>query len=217
MDCFKLSGFALALGWFSLFPGKAFAVPVAPSALISPTSSEQQIRILLGTYPRFQLSGTDLSIDGVQAFNGESFFGIHCGQNKQGQGFIELGSGRRLTEKLEVSSASGFFRVNNKLFRSRLTIFPRAGGCAVVNTLDIEKYLSGLLNREMSPGWPMEALKAQAVASRSYAIYQMRQGKIREYDLESTTQDQVYDGADSETPRSATAVEETRGMVLTFS
>jgi stage II sporulation protein D len=217
MDCFKLSGLTLALGWFSLFPGVAFAIPVTPRTQIQFSTSQQLIRILLGTFPRFRLSGTDLLVGGTQTLSGESFLSLHCGQNKNGQGFVDYGGSRITAEKLEVASASGFFKLNSKLYRDRLTILPRASGCAVVNTLGIEKYLAGLINREMSPSWPIEALKAQSVASRSYAIYQMHQSKVREYDLESTTQDQVYDGAESETPRSNEAVESTRGMVLTFS
>lgn len=217
MDCFKLGGLTLALGWFSLFSGKALALPVPPSGLLNSANAEREVRILLGTYPRFRLSGADLAIDGKQTFAGESFVGVHCGKNKSGRGFVEFGSGRQTTEKLEIATSAGFLRVNGKLYRNRLTIYPRQGGCAVVNTLGIEKYIAGLINREMSPSWPVEALKAQAVASRSYAIYQIQQSAGREFDLESTTQDQVYDGAESETPRSNSAVDETRGMVLTFS
>lgn len=173
------------------------------------------MRVLLGTFPRFRLAGLDLKIDG-QLFAGNGFFSLRCGLDQQGQGFVEYGPAKKSTTKLEVIAAAGFLKLNGKLYRDQLTIYPRAGGCAVVNTLGIEKYLAGLINREMSPSWPVEALKAQAVASRSYAFFQMQQHVQREFDLESTTQDQVYDGAEAETPRSNTAVEETRGMVLKF-
>jgi stage II sporulation protein D len=97
-----------------------------------------------------------------------------------------------------------------------VTIVAQGSDCAVINTVDIEKYLAGLINREMSPSWPIEAMKAQAVASRSYAYFQMRVNHGKEYDLESTTQDQVYEGASSETAKSNRAAEETRGITLSF-
>lgn len=214
-DCFKTRGLALALGCISLFPGRALALPATPStlALISP---EKEVRVMLGTFPRLRLSGTDISIDGAQRFPGEAYFSLRCGMNARGESFVEYGSGKRNAAKIEIASASGFFELNGKLYRNRLTVFARAGGCAVVNSLGLEKYLAGLINREMMPSWPIEALKAQAVASRSYALYQMQQNQGREFDLESSTQDQVYDGAQSETPRSSSAVEETRGLVLSF-
>jgi stage II sporulation protein D len=212
MDCFKLGG-TLALGWFLLSP--AHAAPVKPATLVN--STPQEVRVLLGTFPRFRLAGVDLSFDRTRTFAGDGFFGVRCGVNSLGQGYVEYGTGKQITEKLEITSASGFLRLDGKLYRNRFTVYPRSGGCAVVNTLDLEKYLAGLINREMAPSWPIEALKAQSVASRSYAVYQMRQNYARAYDVESTTQDQVYDGAGSETPKSNEAVEATRGKVLTFS
>lgn len=194
-----------------LFSPYARALPTPPPRIIE----EKEIRVLLGTFPHVNLSGLDLVFDGTQKFDGNNSFGLRCGR-RAGLGYIEFGSGRKNTEQMEITSPSGFFRISRKLYRNRLTIIPRENGCAVVNTLGIEKYLAGLINREMAPHWPLEALKAQAVASRSYAIHQMQLSRSREYDLESTTQDQVYDGADSETPRSSQAVEITRGQVLFF-
>jgi stage II sporulation protein D len=68
----------------------------------------------------------------------------------------------------------------------------------------------------MSPSWPLEALKAQAIASRTYALYQKRRSQLRFYDVENTTQDQVYDGSESETPRSYSAVQATSKLLLTW-
>ncbi len=87
----------------------------------------------------------------------------------------------------------------------------------MINTLDLEKYLSGLINKEMSPSWPMAALKAQAVASRTYALFQMEENRHQDFDLESTTADQVYAGASAETAKSNQATEETKGEILAYS
>jgi stage II sporulation protein D len=86
----------------------------------------------------------------------------------------------------------------------------------VVNELPLEDYLVGLINCEISSQWPMEAVKAQAVIARSYAIYQKEARKGSPYHLESTVMDQVYDGCEIEDSRAVRGVHETEGEVLTY-
>ncbi len=167
------------------------------------------VRVSLGTRASFVASGYALQLN-KRILSSESFVGIHCLKNKVAYGFGQT------AEKLEIRAGGGFVFVDGKPYRNEITVVPQAGGCLVINTLDIEKYLAGLINKEMLPGWPMEALKAQAVAARSYALYQMDHRTNELYDLESSTQDQVYEGARSESPRSNRAVEETRGEVLSW-
>lgn len=62
----------------------------------------------------------------------------------------------------------------------------------VVGTFEIEEYLAGVLGAEMPLSWPLEALKAQVIASRSYALKQIEKRKLDNYDVDSTVQDQVY-------------------------
>lgn len=182
----------------------------APAAPLTPPTS---IRVLLGTYPQLAVAGTDLKINGARLSEGSAVFSLRCGSDASGS-FVDYGTGTARGTRLEIFAPGGFLQVNGKLYRQRLSVLPRAEGCMVVNTLDLDHYLAGLLNKEMSPSWPLEALKAQAVASRSYALFQARQNRLREYDLESTTMDQVYAGAAAETPRSHQAVQETAGLVL---
>jgi stage II sporulation protein D len=195
-----------------------FAAPLGAQAAPSLPGNEtaaKEIRVLIGTYSRATISGFDLLVNGGDRLRGEGHFNVRCGQAK-GAPFIDYGAGRMQRGRIEISAPGGFLRVNGKLYRSRLSILAKGNSCAVINTLDLEKYLAGLINKEMVPSWPLEALKAQAVASRTYALYQARENRRRDYDLESTTQDQVYDGASSETPRSSRAVAETRNQVLAF-
>ena len=91
-----------------------------------------------------------------------------------------------------------------------------ANSLYAVNTLDIEKYLYGVLHHEVAPWWPMEALKAQAIAARTYAFYQIQVSKTQEYDVKSSTSSQVYGGSTTERTRSKRAVDMTRGQVLSF-
>ena len=82
-----------------------------------------------------------------------------------------------------------------------------------VVTLSVEDYLLGVVPYEMSDSFPMEALKAQAICARTYALYRVNASK--EWDLVDTTQDQVFKGILSAHVNAATAVAETAGLVIT--
>jgi stage II sporulation protein D len=86
----------------------------------------------------------------------------------------------------------------------------------VVNHVDVEEYLCGVLYHEVSHLWPYEALKAQAIASRTFALYQHKENKDKDYDLTNTSFSQVYGGATSEKYRTNRAVIATYGEVLTY-
>lgn len=104
-------------------------------------------------------------------------------------------------------------RLNGKPFPGFIRLEPAAGGVAVVNHVDLERYLEGVLGAEMPPQWPLEALKAQAVAARTYALQSALSRNGRNWDLMSTVEDQVYS---SSTPKPSViaAVRQTRGEVL---
>lgn len=110
-------------------------------------------------------------------------------------------------------------RFNDKPYRGRLEVFanPR-GTLTVVNVLDLEDYVRGVVPNELSPGsYPaIEALKAQAVAARTYAIKNRNQFAAQGFDLLPSTRSQVYGGLSTEQPLSTRAVEETRGIVATY-
>jgi stage II sporulation protein D len=106
--------------------------------------------------------------------------------------------------------------VNGKGYRGLLEVTAVDRGLLVVNELPLEEYLIGLINCEISSAWPMEAVKAQAVIARSYAIYQKQARRGAPYQLESSVMDQVYEGCDVEDSRAARGVQETAGEVLSF-
>lgn len=102
-------------------------------------------------------------------------------------------------------------------FRGTIAIRKEKNGLMVaINKLDIEKYLYGVLHHEVAPWWPMEALKAQAVAARTYAYYQAQVMKASEYDVKSGTSSQMYGGSTTERYRTKKAVDYTKGEILTF-
>jgi stage II sporulation protein D len=86
----------------------------------------------------------------------------------------------------------------------------------VVNTIELERYIRGVLYHEVSNRWPMEAMKAQAVAARTYALYQTRRNAKEAYDVTSDIYSQVYGGKSAERFRTNIAVNRTRGQIMFF-
>jgi stage II sporulation protein D len=119
------------------------------------------------------------------------------------------------TPSLKIYSP-GVLQINGKGYRGTIEVLPAARGLLVIDELLLEEYLVGLINCEISSQWPMEAVKAQAVVARTFALYQKEARKSSLYHLESTVSDQVYEGCDIEDSRAARAVTETRGQVVTY-
>ncbi len=109
-------------------------------------------------------------------------------------------------------------RFNNRPYRGRIEVFTNLRGTlTVVNVLGLEDYVRGVVANELSPGgYPsIEALKAQAIAARTYALRNRGQFMSQGFDILPTTRSQVYRGLSSEHPLSTRAVDETRGIVAT--
>ena len=98
--------------------------------------------------------------------------------------------------------------------RGAVEVQSTGAGLRVVNHVGLEDYVAGTLGREVYPDWRMETLKAQAVATRTYAVYRLGHRRSAAFDLGADTTDQVYGGAGAETPRIRAAVEATRGQIL---
>jgi stage II sporulation protein D len=110
-------------------------------------------------------------------------------------------------------------RYNEKPYRGRLEVFANTkGALTVVNVLTLEDYVRGVVPNELSPGgWPeLEALKAQAVAARTYAVSNLGRFAAEGFDLTPDTRSQVYGGRSTEHPLSDRAVLETRGRIATY-
>lgn len=107
-------------------------------------------------------------------------------------------------------------RVNNRRFRGDIVLVYKKSGVLVINYLAIDDYLKGVLYHEISHYWPMEAIKAQAVVSRTYAYSQMQANRGKEYDLSSDIFSQVYGGRTSERWRTNRAVDQTKGIFLLY-
>jgi len=129
-----------------------------------------------------------------------------------GDGILLDGAGYR---RLSFAAPGAVF-VNGKPYRGMVDISFGDKGILVVNELALEEYLVGLINCEVSSSWPIEAVKAQAVIARSYALFRKNLKRNEPYHLESSVLDQVYDGCLIEDSRAMRAVSETAGEVLTY-
>jgi stage II sporulation protein D len=113
-------------------------------------------------------------------------------------------------------SEGGYIFIDDTWYRGRVLLVPQAGGITAINWVDLEEYLYSVLGSEMPTSWPQEALKAQAVAARSYALYKREKSQNDLYDVGGSTAHQVYKGLASEAPSTQAAVNSTRGQVLIY-
>jgi stage II sporulation protein D len=119
---------------------------------------------------------------------------------------------------LLATDPAGQVRVNGRAYRGVVEIVRDTGGLTVVNRVLLESYLLGVVSAEMGRrSQPeFEALKAQAIVSRTYALRNLRRRSALGFDLHASVADQVYAGSGSETPEGREAVGMTRGLALTF-
>jgi SpoIID/LytB domain protein len=121
----------------------------------------------------------------------------------------------RLQEPVTLRAVGGGrLTVGDRVYRGALRVTKVAGKLQLVNLVGLENYLLGVVPGEMPKDWPLDALEAQAVAARTYAIANLVAG--RPFDLYSDARSQLYYGAQVEAPGPTRAVTETRGQVLSY-
>lgn len=116
-------------------------------------------------------------------------------------------------------SGEGSIQVNGKGYKGSIEVVEAGKGLlTVINELPIEDYVMGVLAGEIPGNWPVEALKAQAIAARTFALLTRLQAhqKGEPYDLENTALFQMYEGSDRITNSIQEAVLSTRGEILTY-
>jgi stage II sporulation protein D len=132
-----------------------------------------------------------------------------------GSGGVAIGQFRSSQLWIEPSG-DGFVWIGDRWYRGRTQLVPTSGGLTAVNHVNLEQYLYSVLGSEMSANWPQEALKAQAVAARSYALYKRSTSGNIVYDVGDTTTWQVYKGLETEAQGTHLAVNATAGQVMTY-
>jgi stage II sporulation protein D len=193
-------------------------------------------RILRHYYRGTELGTTDpaatvrvlLRSTGTASFSGAAQAGTRAldpsktyQARRRGSAEVDLlsSSGRRIATfaaPLQVSGADGVVTLGGSgAYRGVLEIRPDLfGGVNVINAVSLEDYIAGVVARESPSSWPAEALKAQAVAARTYAITTSKAGAGFEHYAD--VRSQVYGGVAAETASTNAAVAATRGQVVTY-
>lgn len=112
--------------------------------------------------------------------------------------------------------SDGGLALDGRRYRGALELRHRGAGLTAVNIVPVDDYLLSVVPEEMPTDWPAEALKAQSVAARSFALKSRGRHAAEGYDLCTTTHCQLYKGIASEKTASTAAVRATRGEVLTY-
>jgi stage II sporulation protein D len=113
-------------------------------------------------------------------------------------------------------TAEGLVYIGEHWYRGSVQLLQVSGKLLAINYTDLESYLYSVVGSEMPAYWPAEALKAQAIAARSYAVVHLARPASDYYDLGATPRWQAYNGAESETNTTQQAVNETRGLLLSY-
>ena len=129
----------------------------------------------------------------------------------RGQLWLE---GKPVGDRLSFVPRSGDLEVAGRRYPGFLRVLARDGGALWINVVELETYLEGVLPGEMPASFPLEALKAQAVIARTYAL--SRLGSDPDYDLCATSRCQVYLGRVEANPRYRAAIRATRGRLLAY-
>lgn len=224
------SRFCLHLGIFSgLVLGGVPAVLASPAG--QPGLSQVRIRVRVAErVPSVVIRGFDIRVYEKQAkgpvlvgtADRTSEWEVHCQGNRvrilprftrQAKKPSELD----LASPISFQTLGGFVTLGTTPYRDELRVHAMGSRCDLVNNVDLEKYLDGLVNSEFSSKWNAEAISAQVVAARTYAYYQMQEARKKHtyFDLDATTKDQVYNGSLKEDFHSSQVVQKTRGMILT--
>jgi stage II sporulation protein D len=141
----------------------------------------------------------------------------------RGGGIVAMGPGGATTapsERFEIVSpdSDALVEVNGRPYRGAFAAVRDSVGLTLVDRLPMEAYLAGVVSAEMGRRRPedQQALEAQAVVSRTFALRHLGRRDRQGFDLYATVADQVYGGAAAESPEGREAVDATRGQVLTW-
>lgn len=115
---------------------------------------------------------------------------------------------------VKPESETGLIYVSGRWYRGAVQVVANNGKLLGINHIDMESYLYSVVGAEMPASWPIEALKSQAIAARSYALAHIARPFNPLYDLGDTQRWQAYKGVETETNSTLVAVEETAGIVL---
>jgi len=179
------------------------------------TDPAATVRVLIQSTGTASFSGASQA--GTRRLNPSRTFKVR----RRGSAQVDLlsSAGRRIatfSAPLQVSGPDGVVQLGGAgAYRGVLEFRPDTfGGVNAINAVSLEDYVAGVVSRESPSSWPAEALKAQAVAARTYAITTSKAGNG--FEQYADTRSQVYGGVAAETASTNQAVADTRGQVVTY-
>jgi stage II sporulation protein D len=184
------------------------------------TAPSRPVRVLL------QPGDPYIRVRGATSIGGRSLRAgrIYVARESRGAVLITTSSGKRVTRVANGASFEGpgalrllgpaLNGVSSGLYRGAVELRTEGDGITAINVLDIDSYVRGVVAGEMPSSWPLEALKAQAVAARTYALATRKTTGL--FDQYPDTRSQVYRGVTGESVRSDAAVVGTAGRILIY-
>ena len=133
-----------------------------------------------------------------------------------GNGQVQAGSLKSNQPIIIEPAKDTLLTWKDNVYAGKIFIIPAQHTFLLVEHADLETYLYGVLPYEMSYSWPLEALKAQAVAARTYTLKTLEHVKNKYFDLYSDVRSQMYKGGGKQYPSVKQAVDETKNQVLTY-
>lgn len=158
------------------------------------------------------------------SFSSEDYFSSDSGPLKSKkvhaslspQKTIRINGRDTLKKQVIIFSGKSPVSFNSNRYKGKIILNQNKNKIEIINTLELGQYLKSVVPSEMPGSWHHEALKAQAVASRTYALFMIEQNKNASYHLESGILSQVYKGIESICENSSEAVEQTDSQFISF-
>ena len=210
--------------WLFPWPMATLMLAAAVPGALGMQSMEPQVRVLILEAESLPLAAQQQPL--VLRI-GDQRLALAAGEEvvlrlAEGELVLERGGGvERLQAAREIwlepasrPAEGGDFQLKQRGYRGRLQVLVGGSGLRAINHVGLESYLPSVVGSEMPASWPQAALRAQAVAARTYALRQRKPADL--FDLSATVSSQVYKGVDAETPSTREAVLSTRGQVLMY-
>ena len=202
IHCFcRVAGWGICLWWAVLFPAHA---------------EEMQMRIAIVQKTPQVTFGSSVTGQ-IADSNGQVVGAIEPMKPRSAsisEGRIHLAGVRSERLFIRPSTADGLVYIDDRWYQGSLELRPDGGGLTAINHVPLENYIASVVGSEMGDRFADEALKAQAVAARTYALYHRNRRLSQIFDLGDSVTWQVYKGLESATPRSQAAAHLTRGQIL---
>ena len=204
-----------------IFQAPAFSAEIKETSLNLPENPKeyQLVRIALAQKIKHAKVATDFSyrildIKGSPLLSGARFAAAQVRPFASG---IQIGEQKYASDLVTMLVEKGSIKLDGHSYRHALE-FSRdsSGTLSVINEIPIEDYLKGVLPKEISSRWPLEALKAQAVAARTFALFKAIENRDEKFVLSKDILSQVYGGKTSENSVTSRAVEITEGQILVY-